>query len=133
MAMVLEYPMNIIILTVVVLVVIGIMFSFRDRITNICIFPPCEEEIICDVKPAVVTETAVTQDIIDKYCKMCLGKNRDWECKEDSLCYVVNIQSAFNPFGITPSMNDCEVKCNRAVTSFFVQYNFLDKKIYITC
>lgn len=97
-----------------------------------CLFPPCEEEIKCDVKPVVAPETTVTQEIIDKYCKMCWGKNREGECKEDSLCYVVNIPNT-NPNSITPSDYYCEITCDKVVTSFFVQYNFLDKKIYITC
>ncbi|MDI6825838.1 MAG: hypothetical protein QMD36_01425 [Candidatus Aenigmarchaeota archaeon] len=135
MTMVLEYPMNILILTVVVLVIIGIMFHFREQIMNICLFPPCEEEIRCNIKPAVVTESVVDINVIEKYCKMCWGKNRNGECGEDALCYVVNIPSS-NPSSIalSPEVSRyCSITCSRDVTSFFVQYNFLDKKIYVAC
>lgn len=130
MAMELEYPMNIIILTVVVLVIIGIMFGFRDRIMKFCIFPPCNEEIICDVKPIVTTENDINQAMIENYCTMCLAKNRNGECKEDALCYIVNIPMT-NPNSINPS--NCKITCDKDVTSFFVNYKFLDKNITITC
>lgn len=128
--MALEYPMNIIILTVVVLVVIGIMFSFRDRIMKFCLFPPCNEDVKCDVKPIVTTENVVDQTMIEKYCGMCLVKNRNGECKEDALCYIVNIPTT-NPKNFNPS--NCEITCDKDVTSFFVNYKFLDKNITITC
>jgi hypothetical protein len=132
MSMVLEYPMKILIFMAVVVVIIGIMFHFRDKIMKICLFPPCEEEIKCDVKPVVATENVVDKNIIEKYCKMCWGKNRNGECKEDSLCYVVNIPVS-NPANIDIGVDYCEITCNKDVTSFFVQYNFLDKKVYIAC
>ncbi|MCX6821168.1 MAG: hypothetical protein NTW30_00145 [Candidatus Aenigmarchaeota archaeon] len=133
MSMILEYPVNIFILTVVVIVVIGIMFHFRDQIMNICLFPPCEEDTKCDVKTAVVTET-VNKDVLENYCKMCLAKNRNGDCKQDALCYVVNVKNvpSFNPSSVGP-LNNCSIDCSKNVTSFFVQYNFLDKNITIEC
>jgi hypothetical protein len=135
MPMVLEYPMNIVILTVVVIVIIGIMFTFRDKILKICLFPPCQEDIKCDVKSAVVTEAAGDKLTIEKYCNLCWGKNRNGECKEDALCYVVNAQTP-DPSGITLSQevrDYCKIRCLRDVTSFFVEYNFLKKEITIEC
>jgi len=135
MPMELEYPMNIIILSVVVLVIIGIMFTFRDRIMKICLFPPCQEDVKCDIKSTVVTAAAGDQNTIEKYCTMCWVKNRYGECKEDALCYVVNAQTP-NPIGITlkPEIAKyCKITCSRDVTSFFVQYNFLKKEITIAC
>lgn len=135
MSMILEYPVNIFILTVVVIVVIGIMFHFRDQIMTICLFPPCEEDTKCDVKIAAVTETNVNSVVLEKYCKMCWYKNRKGECKVDSICYAVNIPNS-DLTGITLGSEVsgyCNRVCSRSVTSFFVEYSFIDKKISITC
>lgn len=137
MTLVLEYPVTLLLYTVVILVLISIMWHFREQIFDICLFPPCnggEED--CDVKPVVTTETELTQDVVDKYCKMCWSRNKEGECDEDVLCYIINVtfntteHSSLKP---SPELKYCDINCQRNATSLWVQYYSLDLTVNITC
>jgi len=125
MAMVLEYPFKIFILIVVVLVIISIMWQFRDRIMNMCLFPPCDEEE-CDVQPVIATESNFTKQVLDKYCNLCWMKNGAGACVGDSVCYILNLENDFDPnvpWNMLKEYDYCIINCNNIVTSLYVQYH----------
>lgn len=131
MSLVLEYPIKLFLLLVAVLVIIGIMWHFRDQITEICLIPPCEDEIECGEKTIPSHEASFTQDIIDKYCRLCWNKNRGGECSKDHLCYAVSTDSSSIP--PDPSFEYCKNSCGNNVKTIFVEYKSLEKIVEITC
>jgi hypothetical protein len=136
--MVLEYPFKIALFIAVILILVGIMWTFRDQIMRICLFPPCEESTEeCDMKTSVSNENDFSRDILTKYCQLCWERNKRGQCKKDSLCYVVNVDNPSNPFLYLPLSIEvsqyCSVTCSRLATSVYVQYDFLNKKITIAC
>jgi len=132
MSMVLEYPMKMFILLAVVLVVIGIIISYRSKIMEFSFFED-EQENKCDIETVVSSEQALTSDNLQKYCSMCYMKNDNGECMDDTVCYVVNIDNTINPSTISLSSNYCSIKCNKDVTSVYVQYKGLTGTVEIAC
>jgi hypothetical protein len=130
MSLELEYPVNLLILTVVVVVIIGIIWNFRDQIMNIHLFPD-QEKVECDSKTVVSHEIKLDLNAINKYCQLCWDKNKRGECGEDNLCYVVNINSSSVP--TNPSETYCKNLCTNSAKTIFVQYNYLKENIEITC
>lgn len=128
MTMVLEYPFKIFILIVVVLVIISIMWQFRDKIMEICFFPPCDGGKECNVQTVISKETEFTVDELNKYCNLCWEKNGAGNCIEDSVCYVLDLEEDFNhkiPWNSLPTKkyNYCFVTCNNTVSSLYVEYH----------
>lgn len=124
MTMVLEYPFKVFILIVVVLVIISIMWQFRDKIMNICLFPPCNGEEECNVQPVITTESEFTKEVLDKYCSLCWIKNGAGKCRGDSICYVLNLNESFIPdnWNLIKEHEYCIVTCENETSSLFVQY-----------
>lgn len=136
MTMALEYPFKLFILIVVVLVIISIMWQFRDKIMGICLFPPCNGDEECNVQPVITSESEFTEEILNKYCSMCWLKNGEGNCKGDSICYVLNLEEDFNPdipWDILRDYDYCFVTCENETSSLYVQYQSLDKIIEIAC
>ena len=131
MAMVLEYPMKLFILIVVVLVVVGIMIKYKDKIMDLSFFDKDEEEK-CEVKTEVVSEAALNTAVLEKYCDLCYLKNEQGECKDDALCYVINT-NLINPSTITINKDYCSITCNKEVTSVNVQYKWFTGTVEIAC
>ncbi len=134
--MVLEYPMKMILYFVVVMVLIGIMWTFRDNISRICIFPPCNENK-CEIKiDKPSNENSLTADIVGKYCNLCWGKSEEGQCPENGLCYAVSLETDVNPSSIL-LQNDvkeyCNIECNKNTKTVFFQYDSLIRKVKITC
>jgi len=123
MAMVLEYPFKIFILIVVVIVIISIMWQFRDRIIKICLFPPCEKDVECNIQPIIATESEFSEVILDKYCSLCWMKNLEGECKGNSICYILNLQDDFEPGDWNSEYDYCIVSCDEEAPSLYVQYD----------
>jgi len=138
MAMVLEYPFKIILFSVIILIIIGIMWTFRQQIFNICLFPPCDEEVEkCMTKTTPSSEKEFNRDVLEKYCRLCWERAGKGECRENFVCYVVNVDVQSNPYIYVPLSQDvfqyCFVECNRTTTSVYVEYNFIDKIVSIKC
>ena len=131
MSMVLEYPFKVFILIVVVIVVMSIMIQFRDKIMSMCFFPPCNGEEECNVEPVILKELEFTEEVFDKYCNLCWIKNGEGRCKESSICYVLNLDKDFEPDDL--ESEHCIVTCNKDSSSLFVQYQSIEKKIFIEC
>lgn len=134
--MVLEYPFKIVLFTVVIIILIGIIWTFRKQIMDICLFPPCEEVKECEIETVVSNENSFNKDILTRYCQLCWEKNKRGECRKDSICYVVNVNTSSNPSSYTlyPDVAQyCSITCSKNVTSVYVQYNFLDKRVTIAC
>ena len=136
MSMVLEYPFRIFILIVVVIIIIGIMWQFRDRIMEICLFPPCDEEE-CNIQPVISDENRFTEEVLDKYCSQCWIKNGEGKCKGDSVCDVLNLGEEFDFDSPTaPWLNKhdyCIVTCKDVTSTVYVQYLSLERMIEIAC
>jgi len=141
MSMILEYPFKIFILIVVVLVIISIMWQFRDKITSICLFPPCEDETECNVQPVIQDKESFTEEELDYYCNLCWIKNGAGTCNQNSVCYIFNLEDDINP-GDWEDVHEidyngdsflCVIKCEDETSSFYVQYQSLGKIIEITC
>lgn len=133
MSMVLEYPFKLFILIVVVIVIIGIMLQFRDKIINICLFPPCNGEKECNVQSDIATESEFTEVVLDKYCSLCWIKNGEGKCKGDSVCYILNLEEDFDPDDWTSEYEYCIVTCDKDTPSLLVQYLAMEEIIEITC
>lgn len=127
------YLARLVILTAVIVIIIGVVWQFRDRIVRVCLFPPCEEKRECDVKPVAITEQLLDEFVIEKYCRLCWEKNRFGECKQDSICYVINLDTQSNPSLLTVPLDFCFIKCDREVYSIFVEYNSIGKRVEIKC
>lgn len=135
MSMELEYPFKIILYMAVVVILIGIAIVFRNKIINWCFFPPCENEK-CDIKTQTSTENAIDSNILEKYCNICWEKNKRGECSESNVCNVVSLNNPGNPslYNINPPVNEyCSISCSKIVTSFFVEYDKINRKIIISC
>jgi len=125
MSLVLEYPFRIFILIVVILVLIGIMWQFRDQIMNICLFPPCNGEEECNIQPVISEESRFTKEVLDKYCNLCWIKNGGGTCEGDSVCYILNLEENFDPsipWNLMKEYDYCIVTCENIVSSLYVQY-----------
>jgi len=130
--MVLEYPMKILLYIVVVLVIIGIIFTFRNQILEIKLFPNNNKD--CDVESIVATEDFFNQNIMDKYCRLCWNKNNMGECKQNAVCYFLSTTFVVEQHAsLEPSDDFCELDCYRDATALFVSYDSFHKKITITC
>lgn len=134
MSMVLEYPTKMILYIVVIIVLVGIMWTFRENVSKICFLPPCNEQT-CETKtPPPQNVNSLDVSTIEKYCSLCWGKNEN--CKENVLCYVINSENENNPSSVSISndiKNFCDVKCNKATKTIFYQYNYISKKVELTC
>jgi len=118
----LEYVFKMFILIVVVLIIITMMWQFRDKIVDVCLFPPCDKQGGCNVQPIISEEERFSIMVLDKYCNLCWMKNGGGKCKDDSSCYVLNLKNDFIP-GTWPSTHDyCIVTCENAASSLYVQY-----------
>lgn len=132
----LEYPFKIMLYLAVIVILTGIMATFRSKITNLCFFPPCEKEETCNVKTQPSNENILDSSVLEKYCSLCWEKNKRGECGESSVCNVVSLAVPSNPssYDINPSISQyCSITCSRDVTSFIVQYDRINKKILIAC
>jgi hypothetical protein len=129
--MVLEYPFNIFLYAIVIIVVIGLIISFRNQIIsslNLCQFIPqgCQQQECSTIE---ATETAIDEDVLRKYCDLCWSKTGKMEYKKDCLCYVV--RGSYSPVAF--AYENCELDCSKDATSVLFAYDSLLKKIYIKC
>jgi len=131
--LVLEYPAKLMIVIAVVVILIGILWQFRERIVKICLFPPCEKEEVCYGKTSFVNEMEINEGILEKYCKLCWERNGEGECKEDTLCYVLNLSLSSVPSNFPVDLNYCSIECSRNVTTLFFEYKWIEKKVKIKC
>lgn len=138
MSMELEYPFKVILFLIVVMILVGIMITFREKLMKICFFPPCGKESVCETNsgPTQSQQSVMNKDVLEKYCNLCWQRNNEGKCNEDRACYFVSFPTASNPssFPLSPDVsNYCSVKCNRDATSILVGYDWIDKKVIIEC
>ena len=131
MTMVLEYPFKLFILIVVVIVIVGIMYQFRDWIMDICLFPPCNGGEKCNVQPVISTESEFSKGVLDKYCRSCWIKNGGGTCIGNSDCYLLNLEDEdFDPddwklvykFNEGEGSFSCFITCENKASSLYVKY-----------
>lgn len=132
MGMALEYPFKVLLFIAVILILITIMWNFRDKIQNLCLFD-CDDDEKCDVKTVPSSEEYVDQDLINKYCEICWNKNKKGGCTENVLCYAVHSE-----YGLDTEedrlLDYCEHSCsNMNAKTIFFQYDSLRKRVFITC
>lgn len=133
--MVLEYPTKMILYIVVIMVLIGIMWTFRNNISKICLLPPCNEQECDTTTPSPKTENSLSTEIAGKYCSLC-WTDKNERCSQNLLCYVVNLDSKVNPSSISLDNNVkdfCNVKCDKNTKTIFFQYDYISEKVEITC
>lgn len=129
----LEYPFKIFLYVVVILVVIGLIVTFRNQILTylkLCQYTPqgCSEQERCTTISS--KETTITATELKKYCDRCWDRTGRKEYKDDCLCYVVT--GSYSPTAFTDE--NCELKCDNAdATSLLFSYDGLLQKIYIKC
>lgn len=141
-----EMPFKMILYIAVVIILIGIMITFRSKIVEMCLFSSCEKEKAkCNVKEQYSTETisdgSDATPILEKYCDLCWRKNNEGDCRENSVCYIVKLtESSNSATWIINGLPDyCDASklssgdCNREISSFFVNYDSIKKKIIIEC
>jgi hypothetical protein len=129
----LEYPFKIILYLVVIMVLIGILYTMKNKIVNICFFPPCEKENECDVSPSRTNED-INEATINKYSYLCFDKSKN--CKQDVLCYIISSDVSAKPSSLKPEClnNDlCEITCNKDVNMVYINYNWIKSKVEIGC
>jgi hypothetical protein len=130
--MVLEYPFNIMLYVVVILVVIGIIIAFKDQIItsfNLCQFTPqgCGSPQQCSTNQA--SEPTIDSAVLKKYCDLCWRTTGYVNYNKDCLCYVVS--GSFSPVAFTN--DNCELNCNKQANSLMFSYDRFLKKVYIKC
>ncbi|MBU5688679.1 MAG: hypothetical protein KQA41_00410 [Candidatus Aenigmarchaeota archaeon] len=133
MSMELEYPFKIMLYLVVVLVLIGIMMAFKDKILKICFFPPCEQKTKCDFETQNVQEIDANENIIAKYCFLCYEKSK--ECEKDKICYIVSFENNFdfsNDY-IDIGEEKCEITCLKNTNMLYFSYSYFEDKIKVGC
>lgn len=129
--MVLEYPFNILLYTVVIVILIAMIITFRNRILtslNLCQYTPqgCQPQQCSAIQ---ATETVINEAVLTKYCNLCWQKTGNVNYKSDCLCYAVS--GSFFPVAF--SNQNCQLTCNKDATSVLFSYDSLLKKVYITC
>lgn len=129
--MILEYPFKIFLYVIVIIVVIGLIVTFRNQILtslNLCQFIPqgCQQQ---ECYTYEVSEAAMNEAVLKKYCDLCWGKTGKIDYGKDCLCYVV--RGSYS--SITFTYENCELKCTTGATSLLFAYDGLLKKIYIKC
>lgn len=126
---VLEYPFNVFLYTVVVLVVIGMILTLSHTSISLCQFTPqgCGKQDTCVTLEA--TESTINEAILRKYCDSCWRKTGNVDYKQDCLCSIVS--GTFSP--ISFNYTNCELQCNKVVTSIKFSYDHTIKKVYIKC
>lgn len=130
--MILEYPFKMFLYLVVILVVIGLVLTFRDQIINalnLCQYIPqgCPKQEECPTTQA--KEMIIDEAVLRKYCNLCWERVGKGEYKKDCLCFVVS--GKYTPIKFEHA--NCELGCDEEVTSVLFVYDGLLKKIYIKC
>lgn len=119
---------------VVILVVIGLIISFRTEILKalkLCNYLPegCPPKAECSTIRS--TESTVTESVLSRYCELCWSKTGAMDYKSLCMCYIVNVTGTFSP--IAYETTHCELSCSRQATSLFFTYNHLLNKVLIEC
>ncbi len=130
----LEYPFKIILYLVVIAVLIGIILSFKSKIMNFCFFPPCEKKEECGIETQKVSEKTIDENVIDKYCFLCLSKSEN--CQNDKVCYIMSLDESFdfeNDYILVSDPEKCEITCNKNTQLVYFSYNYLEDKVQIGC
>jgi hypothetical protein len=135
MALVLEYPARLIIYMAVILVVVILFWRFFSSV-NICFFNCEQKPKACDVEPIVLQDPDdnIDSSDLDKYCYLCWERNNKGECKENSLCYVLN--GNFDPTAkeiSVPYSEYCKLLCSKTVTSLQFTYDGTLKRVMVEC
>lgn len=131
MSLALEYVAKIFIYIVAILVIIGLIYNFYVSAGKICLNPwgctPKEEK--CSVKTQIISESSITQEVLQKYCNFCLQKNDQGKCLETSVCYVIKGDFVYSP---SISLTNCDLKCKKNVNSVIIGYN-IPPKVSVEC
>lgn len=128
----LEYVFKMFLYIVVILVVISLIVTFRKQILTylkLCDFLPqgCQQQIDCATYQ--VTEKTIDANTLRKYCSLCWDKTGQKDYRKDCLCYIVS--GSYSP--VEFANQNCELKCDKTVTSVFFAYDNLLEKVYIKC
>ncbi|MCX8178772.1 MAG: hypothetical protein N3D75_03015 [Candidatus Aenigmarchaeota archaeon] len=116
--------------TFVVLVIIGILVVFKDKILRLCLIPPCEKDL-CDVKTVAVSEPSF-QGTVEKYCDFCYQKAN--QCKQDVICYIVSYDSPVqSTFYIPSNTGICNYQCNKETSTLYFTYSYLSNMVIVGC
>lgn len=128
----LEYPFNLVIYLVAMIVIIGLIFNFRAVAStlNLCQFNPafCETPQKCET--VQTSEGIIDENVLNKYCNLCWRKTAEVDFKDNCFCY--SIKGDFTPQ--SPSLPEfCKLKCDKPSTAVFVNFNYFTKKVNIEC
>ena len=133
MAMVLEYPFKVFLYIIVILILVGIMWGFRDKIFGICLFGCEPDDERCDTRTVASSEDYVDQAQIDNYCQLCWEKNNFGNCTDNVLCYTISSDYGVRT-GAVSTLEYCELSCSVSdAHTVFVQYDYLRQKVTLTC
>jgi hypothetical protein len=129
---VLEYPFQMFLYIVVILVVISLIITFRTQILTylkLCDYLPqgCQSQQECSTFQT--KETTIDTSVLTKYCNLCWDKTGKIDYGKDCLCYIVS--GSYSP--ITFTNKNCELKCDKQATAVFFAYDNLLKEISIKC
>ncbi|OGI15080.1 hypothetical protein A3K63_03805 [Candidatus Micrarchaeota archaeon RBG_16_49_10] len=129
--MALEYIFKVFLYVAVILILIGIMWGFKERIP-FCIFGCEDPGKKCEVATEGSTEQYFDKEQIDKYCTLCWEKNMMGGCEKSVLCYAVDSAYGVNVNAIS-DLAHCEFSCSGNAHTIFVNYDYLRQKVIITC
>jgi hypothetical protein len=118
----------------IVLMLIGIMWNFRNKIP-FCLFGGCEDEFKCQVDTERSNEEYLEAEQVNKYCQLCWSKNDNGDCPENVLCYVVETDYGVSDQVEYSTLFDyCEFSCdNLDSKTVFVQYDHFRQKVIVSC
>lgn len=131
-AMELEYPFQMFLYIVVILVVISLIVTFRTQILTylkLCDYLPqgCQSQLECSTSQTKVT--TIDANVLTKYCNLCWDKTGGIKYEKDCLCYIVS--GNYSPTAF--SNKNCKLDCNKQATSVIITYDWLLQKIDIKC
>ncbi|MBU5690179.1 MAG: hypothetical protein QXM68_03485 [Candidatus Aenigmatarchaeota archaeon] len=116
--------------SLVILVVIGIVIAFKDRIMKLCLIPPCEKQT-CDVTVITTSEPSFS-GTVERYCDFCYQKAKD--CRQDTLCYIVSYPSVFSQQLYIPQNNNiCKYQCTKDTSTLYFTYNHISQSVIVGC
>lgn len=134
----LEYPFNILLYVIVILVVIGLILTFQKQIVQflpICNLLPAGCQEIKECTTATISAPSINAEVLETWCKTCWDKTGKIESKKNCLCYVISGDYLPIPANQLPAdwPEYCEIDCKEKVRSVSVGYDELFGKVIISC
>ena len=131
-AMELEYPFKVFLYIVVIVVVIGLVITLKDKIysnINFCYYLPqfCRQNGECSTVQA--TREVISEATLKEYCNSCWDKTGKKDYKESCMCYIVT--GNYSP--ISFESENCELKCSKSSGFLTFTYDKYLKKVFIDC